>query len=326
MNSQRSRFVLAVAAALVCLAPVASQADLSYTQDFETLVQTDLDALANDGWLVYGNVYDALGAYLYGYGAFPAPNNGFGFCQIDLLQGGVDQGLQQLSVFSDYNNGDHANGYLIESNVFQEQTITAEDVGKAWLFTFDAKLGNLAGNSTALAFIKTLNPAAGWATTNFINVDLTATPVEWTGYTLQISLDSSLVGQIIQIGFSNTATLYESSGVYYDNVKFAVDPASAVPDASVIAGATLGQNYPNPFNPTTRIEFSLERPGSVDIAVYDVAGRKVATLHRGSLAAGDHHVTWNGLSDTGLRAASGRYNYVLTTATGQTSRSMILVK
>ena len=326
MNSQRSRLMLVVAAVLVSLAPLTSQAVVPYSQDFEALIQTDLAALDIDGWLVYGNVYDADGGYLYGYGAFPAPNDGFGFCQIDLLEGGAEQGLQQLSVFSDYNNLDHANGFTIESNVFQEQTVGAADVGKTWKFDFEAKLGNLTGGSTAIAFIKTLNPAAGWATTNFITADMTATPATWTGYSLSIYIDASLEGQILQIGFSNSATLYESSGVYYDNINFAIDPLAGVPDFGAIQGAALGQNYPNPFNPTTRIDFSLDQPGSVEITVYDVAGRKVATLQRGSLGTGDHHVTWNGQTDAGLSAASGRYNYVLKTADGQVARSMILVK
>ena len=32
-----------------------------------------------------------------------------------------------------------------------------------------------------------------------------------------------------------------------------------------------------------------------DVSVYDVAGRRVATLHRGALEAGVHRLTWSGL-------------------------------
>ena len=50
------------AGALMCAAATATWADLSvYTQDFEGLVQTDPGALANDGWLVFGNVFDPGG-------------------------------------------------------------------------------------------------------------------------------------------------------------------------------------------------------------------------------------------------------------------------
>jgi len=316
------------AAVLACLAPAASHADLSpYSQDFELLVQTDTAALTNDGWVVYGNVFAPGGAYLYGYGPFGAPNDGAAFCQIDLLQGGPEQGLQQLVVFSDYNNGDHANGNIIESNVFHERTIEAADVGYTYTFAFDAKLGNLVGSSTAVAFIKTIDPAAGFATTNFISVDMTSTPVEWTGYSLSIDVTAILEGKLLQFGFANTATLYESSGVFYDNIDFSqTGDLSSVPDELPAVGATLSQNYPNPFNPSTRIDFNLEKAGNVDVSVFDLAGRKITTLHSGGLDAGPHHVTWTGRSADGAPVATGHYRYVLTTPAGRVSRGMVLLK
>ena len=329
MTSQRTRSVLALATLLVCLIPATGQAAITpYLQNFELLDQTAADALSADGWVVYGNVFNGTtGAFIYGYGAFPAPNDGSGFCQIVLFEGGDEQGFQQLVVYSDYNNLDHANGNLIESNVYHEMTVAAEDVGTYWKFDFQAKLGNLVAPSTALAFIKTLNPAAGYATTNFITVDMTTIPTTWGAYSLGIAIDASLVGQLLQFGFSNTATLYESSGVFYDNLNFyASSPPSSVPDGAIVGAATLGQNYPNPFNPTTRIDFNLERTGMASVSVYDVAGRLVATLHEGELAAGDHHVTWNGRTDSGAAAPTGLYNYVLRTEAGQVARSMTLVK
>jgi hypothetical protein len=325
MKSQRIRALLAAATLLICLVPVAAQAVVAYSQDFEGLGQLDPNALASDGWKVFGNVSSPTGTYLYGYGVYVAPNDGSGFCQIDINQGGIEQGFQQLSVYSDYNNGDHALGNIIESNVFQEQTVTAGDVGKTFKFTFDAKLGNLVGPSTAAAFIKTINPAAGYALTNFISLDMTATPATWAGYSISIPIDASLVGQLLQFGFLNTASLYVSSGVFYDNVVFAEDTLSDVP-SGLAPGVSLRQNYPNPFNPSTRIEFSLAEAGDVELSVFDLAGRRIATLQQGSLAAGDHYVTWNGRTDAGLPVATGRYNYVLKTRAGESTRSMVLLK
>jgi hypothetical protein len=315
-----------IVGALLCLIPGAGLAITPYSQDFESLDQLSLTALGDDGWVVYGNVFDSGGGFLYGYGTFPAPNDASAFCGIELLQGGVEQGIQQLVVTNDYNNVDHANGFLIESNVFREQTIEAGDVFQTWEFSFQAKLGNLVAPSTAVAFIKTVDPANGFATTNFITQDMTNTPVTWDGYTLSITIDPGLVGSFLQIGFASTATLYQSAGIFYDNIVFERIIVSDVPDVSTITGASLGQNYPNPFNPKTRIDFSLDRSQNVDISVFDIAGRRIATLRQGELGAGDHHVTWNGQTDRGTPAPAGRYSYVLSTADGKVSRSMVLLK
>jgi len=213
--------VFVAVAALVCLIPAAAMALTPYSQDFEGLVQADTGALGADGWLIFANVFNSTGSYLYGYGVFPAPNDGGGFCQIAIGEGGGAQGDQQLNVFSDYNNVDHGVGNLIESNTFQEQPIGAGDVGQVWTFDFDAKLANLEGATTAAAFIKTLDPGAGYAMTNFITQETTLLPATWTSHQLAITIDASLVGQILQIGFTNTASNYEGSGVFYDNVVFA---------------------------------------------------------------------------------------------------------
>jgi hypothetical protein len=321
----RTRTLLAAVAVLVLL-PAAALALEPYLQDFEALDQSSATALGDDGWLVYGNVFSPDDVFLYGYGPFPAPNHNLAFSQITAGEGGDEQGDQQLTVFSDYENADHANGNWVESNVYQEQTIGPDDVDLIWGFAFQAKRGNIEGASTAVAFIKTLDPANGYATTNFITVDMTDIPTTWNGYALDIAIDESLVGQLLQIGFACTATDYEGSGVFYDNVRWEVIGAVAVPDQPALAGVTLRQNYPNPFNPSTAIAFALEQPTRVDLAVYDLAGRRVATLLAGDLGAGAHEVVWDGRSDAGRPVATGPYRYALTTAQGTVSRSMVLVK
>jgi hypothetical protein len=187
------------------------------THDFESLVQVDPAALTNDGWLVFANVFAVGGVYLYGYGPFVAPNGGPAFCGITSGQGGPTQGAQQLVVYSDYNNADHQVGNLIESNVFLEQTVDASDVGNTFRFTFDAKMGDLASPSTASAFIKVIDNV-NFTLSGFQSIDMTTIPTTWGTYSLEITLDSSHVNHFFQIGFSNEAANYVSSGVIYDNV------------------------------------------------------------------------------------------------------------
>ena len=245
---RRIRVSTILAGVLLCVVSTASRADLApYSQNFEGLVQADPAALANDGWKVFGNVFGPDWSYWYGYGPFPAPNGGPGFCAIDAGQGDPAQGNQQLVVYNDYNNGNHGDGSNahIEANVFHEQTIGAADVGSTWIFEFDAKRGNIGGASLAGAFFKTLNPAAGYALTNYIPIDLTGIPDAWGSYSLSIVIDPSLQGQILQFGFINWASNYQGSGIFYDNVVFGRAPLSVSLDIKP-------GSCPNPINPVYR--------------------------------------------------------------------------
>jgi hypothetical protein len=319
------RAIAALAATLLLAAPGAGQAALSaYSQSFEALLITDPAALSADGWIVYGNVFTPGGTYMYGYGPFPAPNGGNAFSDIDAGQGGPGQGLQQLSIYSDYNNLDHANGNIVESNVYREQTIVAGDVNAYWTFQFDAKLGNLLAPSTAFAFIKTLNPAAGWVTTNFRPLDTTSLPTTWRTYEISILITPDLVGQVLQLGFANKATAYVSSGVFYDNIVW-YTPSVGVGGSSARA-LELRPAAPNPFHGSTRLDFAVPHGGFAEVGVYDVAGRRVATLFRGEAVAGPRAVSWDGRLEDGRPAPAGLYHAVLRTAYGRVTRSAVLAR
>jgi hypothetical protein len=66
-------------------------------------------------------------------------------------------------------------------------------------------------------------------------------------------------------------------------------------------------NYPNPFNSATQIQFDLPKSGHVNLAIYDILGRAVATLADGDFASGRHAVRWDGTNGRGQSVASGRY-------------------
>lgn len=55
---------------------------------------------------------------------------------------------------------------------------------------------------------------------------------------------------------------------------------------------------PNPFNASTTVSFTLEHAGRVRVDVFDLLGRRVATLAEGAYTRGGHHVAWqaDGLS------------------------------
>ena len=93
-------------------------------------------------------------------------------------------------------------------------------------------------------------------------------------------------------------------------------------------GRLLRQNRPNPFNPETRLSFVV--PGDADtevrLGVFDVSGRRVATLVEGSLAPGVHSFVWNGRGPGGAELASGVYFAVLTVGAETDVIKMVMLK
>jgi len=88
----------------------------------------------------------------------------------------------------------------------------------------------------------------------------------------------------------------------------------------------LHQNQPNPFNPATTIAFALPAAAEVELAVFTVDGRRVATLLRDNLPAGAHQATWDGRDTSGRPVASGAYFYRLTADGRDQVKRMVLVK
>jgi len=223
-----------------------------YSEDFDSLVAFSdpektvpvASALGpfGAGYTVFADVWDGdvgTGTFKYNYGPFAAPNGTEGFSSV--ATNGIDLTNQYLNIYSDYGNTDHADtgtvceltlSCNINTAVFREQTIAVPDnpdIGGVWVFSGDYRspltggIAEPASTATASAFIKTLDPLAGFATTNDERFDSTgADPEAWGSFSVEINLtDPLLAGQTLQFGFGTVATNYEDSGVYYDNLSFA---------------------------------------------------------------------------------------------------------
>lgn len=67
------------------------------------------------------------------------------------------------------------------------------------------------------------------------------------------------------------------------------------------------QNFPNPFNSATRINFSLDEPGLVEIKIYNVLGQYIKTLLSQYKERGEYSVLWTGKDDKNRMVSSGIY-------------------
>jgi len=111
-----------------------------------------------------------------------------------------------------------------------------------------------------------------------------------------------------------------------------IDDLTGIGDTPVLA-SRLGANYPNPFNPTTRIPYTVGasagngRLVNVLLAIYTVAGERVATLVDKPLGPGAYEAVWSGAAEDGGSAASGVYFARLTVGSEQAlTRKLVLLK
>lgn len=92
-------------------------------------------------------------------------------------------------------------------------------------------------------------------------------------------------------------------------------------DNQVAETFELDQNYPNPFNPSTNISFTLPDVSEVNLQVYDMLGRSVATLVDGRLNAGKHEISFDASA-----LASGMYVYTIQAGNYTSTKRMLLLK
>ncbi len=79
--------------------------------------------------------------------------------------------------------------------------------------------------------------------------------------------------------------------------------------------------YPNPFNNVTGIIFTLDKPGYIELVVYDLTGRKVDVIDRGFKQSGCYSMSYNA-----SQLPSGVYILSLATTERSSIRKMLLIK
>jgi flagellar hook assembly protein FlgD len=80
------------------------------------------------------------------------------------------------------------------------------------------------------------------------------------------------------------------------------------------------------INPRTRIEYTVPRKSTVELAVYDVGGRRVRTLVEATLNAGQHLAVWDGTDGSGKEVPSGVYFYRLSVGGLEAKQRMVLLR
>ena len=88
---------------------------------------------------------------------------------------------------------------------------------------------------------------------------------------------------------------------------FEMNSSLSLPTTSGVKGAFARPAFPNPAIEQVTVHFSLSGTAGVDLAVYDIAGRRVTSLAKGTMPAGEHSVRWDLTSASHAPVSPGVY-------------------
>lgn len=138
----------------------------------------------------------------------------------------------------------------------------------------------------------TFSTAVWYATT--VTVAANGTVTAKVGTTTVVSYAFAARAGTVGVGFNKAVSDFDDFCVASTVAVFSSGEITSEPlEQTLPESFTLSQNFPNPFNPTTEVVFSIPVAADVSLEVYNVLGQRVAVLTEGSLAAGEHRVTWD---------------------------------
>jgi len=111
-----------------------------------------------------------------------------------------------------------------------------------------------------------------------------------------------------------------------DGVKLATEIPALRQPLGGTPRLALSESRPNPFAAATRFAVTLDRPGMVEVGIYDLGGRRLVTIHRGELPAGTREFSWDGSLANGSRARDGVYFYRAAAGTETLARKLVLLR
>ena len=263
----------------------------------------------NTGW---ASAYCANDVYPY-YWDFIYKTTNSGTNWILQYKDSVSASLIDKIQFIDQNTGFGISEYNTSSG--NAKFFKTTNGGLNWSVTFTP-------NSITYGSLYFINASTGWICGYWSNVDST-TIARTTdgGQTFQKQRKTAISEYISSVYFVNSLTGYAVGGTkIYKTTNGGVTAISKIQE-EIPCSYKLFQNYPNPFNPATNIRYQIQKSSFVNLRVYDLLGREVATLANEKLNAGEYEAAFDGSN-----LPSGVYFYKLTTGDFTEIKKMLLIK
>lgn len=169
-------------------------------------------------------------------------------------------------------------------------------------------------------------------------------PPDWSAQLAPAGMDSILMAPgemqsrtiLLDVGSENTGMVEVYEDVYDLENNFVRRTGGAsflvwttgtgVPHGEAVTDVRFAPPAPNPTAGVTELSFTVPEPAVVELSIYDLSGRLVATLHRGWTAAGRTRLSWDARDDGGERVGSGVYFARLTANGDMLERKIVVVR
>ena len=144
-----------------------------------------------------------------------------------------------------------------------------------------------------------------WESIGFVNGNGTSTETHNYSFADQSPVTGKSYYRLKQIDFDGS---YEYSNVIEVDLTLPIE-------------FSLEQNYPNPFNPATSIQYTISSKQNVQLLVYNVLGKEIATLVNEEKPAGNYEVNFDA-----SKLSSGVYFYQLQAGSFVETKKMIIIR
>jgi hypothetical protein len=156
-------------------------------------------------------------------------------------------------------------------------------------------------------------PGTGWAWSQSIGGDGS----DWGCSALEIE-----PGYYIIAGYTESS----GSGSFDGWLLKMREADAAVAAARGRSSVFMAAPSPNPFRPMAALNFTPACAVQIELAVYDVSGRRIAVLAEGLVGPGEHAVIWYGKDDRGAEVSPGVYVGRLAAGDSVVSRKVVRLR
>lgn len=243
-------------------------------------------------------------------------------------------------------NGDLERGNLdttwVESNtvggaVYKAGLNTLEPINGNYDYKIDiTTAGTNDGRPFVVFYLKDTVRVGDKCVLKFKTKVLTGTPsIKYINYGIGVkNVSLALTGEQ-EWSYTYEATAKTTSIVFYINgtnvSSFQIDDVTLVktvvvssPFVTNMPNSLQNSCYPNPMRSTTTISYFLDQEKQVQLAVYDMTGKKISTLVNEKQPAGVRMETWNCRTENGEQLPAGLYFYRIVAGNQSATGKMIL--